>query len=35
MGKNEGAMPLFRENLPLIKGKGTKGIGLPDKNLRG
>jgi len=37
MGKNEGATPLFRENLPLPldKGKGIKGIGLPDKSLRG
>jgi hypothetical protein len=30
-GSLRGATPLFRENLPLplIKGKGIKGIGLP------
>jgi hypothetical protein len=27
-GSLRGAKPLFRENLPLTKGKGIKGIGL-------
>ena len=36
-GSLRGAQPLFRENLPLPldKGKGIKGIGLPSKSLRG
>jgi len=36
MGSLRGAKPLFYKlfPLPLIKGKGIKGIGLPDKNLK-
>jgi hypothetical protein len=36
-GSLRGTKPLLKENLPLplIKGKGIKGIGLPDKSLRG
>jgi len=36
-GSLRGAKPLFRKNLPLplIKGKGIKGIGFLDKKLKG
>jgi len=36
IGSLRGAKPLFRKNLPLPldKGKGIKGIGFPNKNLK-